>query len=134
MGAARSSLDTLLSAAEAPAHGGRQDRLVELLLGQIHSSVEGIPSPGERFARMFDAQALIPIDYLLEASDHAGKGTLSPKAVKNINAQLERLQESESLHGSISPEEKNLYGGIVLGSPSRSVGAQTRFGRAGKKS
>ncbi|HEX4769822.1 MAG TPA: hypothetical protein VH351_03260 [Bryobacteraceae bacterium] len=111
MGAARTSLDDLFKAAGDTNHGGRQDRLVELLVGQIHSGIEGIPSPGERFVRMFDAQALIPIDYLLAAADHSGKAALDPKAVKNMNDQIERLRENETLHGSLSAEEKNLYGG-----------------------
>lgn len=111
MGATRISLDALLSAAGAQGSGGRQDRLMELLVGPVHPTIDGLPSPAERFVRLFDAQDLVPVDYLLEAADRIGKGPLDAKVTKSINEALDRLNDSQNLHSSLSAEEKSMYGG-----------------------
>jgi hypothetical protein len=106
--AGRSGVDVLLSAANAPGNGARQERLLELLVGRPPSSESSGPmTPAENLLRILDAQRLISLDSLFQLADHLGKGNADPKAIKSINEQLGRLEESQPLRGSLSSEEKN---------------------------
>ncbi len=103
--AARAGVNTLLSATESKTSGGKQDRLVELLVGRIRG---GVPmSPAENFLRVFDAQRLVSLDGIFLAADRLDKGSAEPTALKALNEQLTRLQETEPTRGSLSSEEKN---------------------------
>lgn len=105
--AGRSAVNVLLASAEAPA-GPRQDRLVELLVGKVRTGEgEQLPSPAENLLRVFDAQRLVSLDALFAAVDHLGKGAADAKALKAIEEQLSRLEETESLRGALSGEERN---------------------------
>jgi hypothetical protein len=105
--AARSGVSALLTAAaESKTNAaGKQDRLVELLVGRMHG---GTPiSPAENFLRIFDAQRLVSLDGLFLAADRLDKGSPDPAAFKALNEQLTRLEETEPSNGSLSAEEKN---------------------------
>ncbi len=103
--AARAGVNTLLAAAEAKPSGGKQERLVELLVGRIHA---GAPiSPAENFLRVFDAQRLVSLDGIFLAADRLDKGAAEPSALKALNEQLVRIQETEPTRGGLSSEEKN---------------------------
>ncbi|MDQ2773842.1 MAG: hypothetical protein M3Y57_02785 [Acidobacteriota bacterium] len=105
--AGRSGVDTLLAAAEPQTTGSRQERLMQLLVGPVHSGDETAPlHPAESFIRVLDAQRLIPLDALIALADKLGKGGLDPKTAKVINDQLERIEDVETLHGSMSRDEK----------------------------
>jgi hypothetical protein len=103
--AARSSLDGLLASAGWPGTGSRQEALMELLVGKMSSgSASGVPA--EAFARIFDAQHLISIDTLFRAADHLGKGNPDPKLIKALTEQLSRLEDEETVRGSLSGAER----------------------------
>jgi hypothetical protein len=103
-------VEVLLAASNAQSGGTRQQELVELLVGKLRNSDGATPSsPAENFLRVFDAQLLIPLDTLFSAADRLSKGEPDPKAVKTINEQLGRLEESQSLRGSLSSDERNSY-------------------------
>ncbi|MGI8958677.1 MAG: hypothetical protein ACR2IV_02735 [Bryobacteraceae bacterium] len=107
-GAGRSGLNVLLSAGQTPHSGSQQEQLVELLVGKVHSpGAPGTFSPAENFLRVFDAQRLIRIDSLFNVADRIGKGPVDQKTMKNIDEQLGRLEDTESLRGSLSSAEKN---------------------------
>ncbi len=110
--AARTSLDSLLEAAGEHSTGERQDRIIDLLVGKVRPPVENMQSPAERFLRAFDAQNLIPVDYLFEIWSRAGKGPVEPKIAKAVNEQIDRLRETASLHDSLSSDEKNSFAGV----------------------
>ena len=103
---ARAGVGTLLAAADTKAtNGAKQERLVELLVGRVRN---GLPiSPAENFLRIFDAQRLVSLDGLFLAADRLDKGTAEPSALKALNEQLVRLEETEPTRGSLSAEEKN---------------------------
>jgi hypothetical protein len=104
--AARAGVSVLLTAADTKVAGaGKQDRLVELLVGKVRSG--GPVSPAENFLRVFDAQRLVSLDGLFLAADRLDKGTAEPSALKALNDQLVRLEETEPTRGSLSTEEKN---------------------------
>ena len=106
--AAHSGVDVLLSAADAPGNGGPQERLVELLVGKVRTAEgEQLSSPAENLLRVFDAQRLVSMDALFTAADRLGKGTADAKTFKGINEQLSRLEETQSLRGALSGEERN---------------------------
>jgi hypothetical protein len=108
--AARAGVDTLLAAAQRTPTGSRQEQIVELLVGKLRTSDEqGQPSLAETFLRIYDAQRLISLDSLFLVADRLGKGTIDPKVAKNINDQLERIEETETLRGSLSREEKSSF-------------------------
>jgi len=105
--AGRAGVNTLLSAAAETktTASGKQERLVELLVGRVRT---GSPmSPGENFLRIFDAQRLVSLDGLFLAADRLDKGSADPGALKALNEQLKRLEETEPSNGSLSSEEKN---------------------------
>jgi len=105
----RSAFDTLLSALHLQAGGNlRQEQLVEYLVGKLHGPDSSAPfSPAENFLRVFDAQRLVPLDSLFALGDR--KGNLDPKTLKNINAQIERVTETEGVRSSLSSEERNSF-------------------------
>ena len=104
--AARAGVSGLLAAADTKVAGsGKQDRLVELLVGKVRSG--GLVSPAENFLRIFDAQRLVSLDGLFLAADRLDKGTAEPSALKALNDQLVRLEETEPARGSLSTEERN---------------------------
>jgi len=106
--AGRSGVEALLSAVRNRPSGSRQEQLVELLVGKVHGPAgPGSYSPSETFLRIFDAQRLIPLDSLFTVADRMGKGSLDPKTMKRIDEQLGRLEDTESLRGSLSSAEKN---------------------------
>ncbi|MFL6354034.1 MAG: hypothetical protein ACJ74Z_19585 [Bryobacteraceae bacterium] len=106
--AGRSGVGVLLSAAGARRQGPQQEQLVELLVGKVHASGGPGPfSPAENFLRIFDAQRLIRLDSLFTVADGIGKGPVDQRAMKNIDEQLGRLEDTESLRGSLSSAEKN---------------------------
>jgi hypothetical protein len=102
--AGRAGVNLLLATAEPKTEGGKQERLVELLVGKLRG---GSPSPANYFLHVFDAQRLITLDNLFFAADKIGKGTADPKALKGLNDQLKRLSETEPIRGSLSAEEKS---------------------------
>jgi hypothetical protein len=104
--AARNGVSVLLAAADTKVAGaGKQDRLVELLVGKVRSG--GPVSPAENFLRIFDAQRLVSLDGLFLAADRLDKGSAEPSALKALNDQLVRLEETEPARGSLSTEERN---------------------------
>lgn len=105
--AGRSGIGVLLSAAHAPQTGSRQEQLVELLVGRVRTGGAGPSSPAENFIRIFDAQRLIPLDTLFAAADRMAKGSLDAKTLKRIDEQLGRLEDTESMHASLSSAEKS---------------------------
>ena len=112
---ARAGVDVLLAAAQAPAGNGRQERLVELLVGSVQTERQGLSSPAETFLKVFDAQSLVSLDSLFALADHLTNGTPDPKALKAVNAQLTRLDEAQSVRSSLSGQEKNFYVGGYWG-------------------
>jgi hypothetical protein len=107
--AGRSGVRVLLAATDAPSEGSQQNRLVELLVGKVERTRNGLPSPGENFLRIFDAQALISLDNLFMLSDHLSGKSPETKSLKAVMEQLNRLEEAESIRNSISSQEKNIY-------------------------
>ncbi len=106
--AGRSGVDVLLSAAQPATSGTRQDRLVELLVGRVQNE-GGVNSPAENFLRIFDAQSLVSLDSLFTLSDKLANKSVDPKALRAVTQQLSRLEEAESVKGSLSSQEKNFY-------------------------
>ncbi len=108
--AGRSGVDTLLLAAGGHAGSGRQEQLVELLVGKIHSSPPRAPfAPAENFLRVFDAQRLASLDTLFAVEDRTGKVIADPKTLKDLKEDLSRINETDSTRGSLSAEEKNSF-------------------------
>ncbi len=105
--AARAGVNLLFTAAHAPGAGSSQDRMVEVLAGLPVVNATP-PSPGENFVRIFDAQRLIPLDTLFAVADRLGKSTGDTKAIANLNSQLARFEDVQSLRSSLSSAEKNL--------------------------
>ncbi len=105
----RSALDVLLSSLRLQTGGSsRQEQLVEYLVGKLNSTDSSAPfSPTENFLHVFDAQRLVPLDSLITLGDR--KGNLDAKTLKTINAQFERITESEGARSSLSSEEKNSF-------------------------
>jgi len=107
--AGRSAVDTLLSAAGGHPGSGRQEQMVELLVGKLHHSYPGAPyAPAENFLRVFDAQRLVSLDTLFSVEDRSGKITADPKTLKNLREDLSRIDENDSTRG-LSAEEKNSF-------------------------
>ncbi len=108
--AGRSGVDVLLVAAGKQPGAMRQEQMVELLVGKIRPSAGNQPaSPAENLLRVFDAQLLVPLDSLFSLADRAGKQAIDPKTVKSLDEQISRLQETQSLRGSITAEERNTF-------------------------
>lgn len=107
--AGRSGVEVLLSAAQGEGSGTRQERLVELLVGRVRNEGGNLTSPAENFLRIFDAQNLVSLDTLFTLADHLSNKTADPKDLKAISSQLSRLDEAQSLKGSVSSQEKNFY-------------------------
>ena len=108
--AGRSGVDLLLASAGVQTAGSRQQALMQLLVGKIQAPDSTLPgSPAESFARIFDAQRLISIDALFTAADTFGKGHVDPKVLRSLTGQMDRLEEAESLRGSLSGAERNSY-------------------------
>ena len=109
----RTAIDALLVSAGADpgsvSKPSQQEALTELLVGKMHASSSAPNTPVENFLRIFDAQRLISIDALFAAADHFGKGPLDPKLMKNLTEQLARLEEAETVRGSLSSSEKSVY-------------------------
>lgn len=108
--ATHQALNAIFTFAGARETGSMQARLTEVLVGPPHSPGEAFPSPAEKFARVFDAQELVPLDALFAVEQQIGKGKLDPQAVRIIDAQVDRLRETETLHDSLSTEEKSASG------------------------
>ncbi|MBV8570683.1 MAG: hypothetical protein JO319_08720, partial [Acidobacteriaceae bacterium] len=107
--AAKSGIDVLLAATGSNGPGSRQERLVELLVGPIHSHNANAASPAENFLRICDAQRLISVDSLLIVAGGGSKGPAATKAMANIRDQLARVEEAESMHATLSSDEKSSY-------------------------
>ncbi len=108
--AGRSGMDTLLAAAGRQPGVARQEQMTELLVGKLRPANANQPvSPTENFLRVFDAQLLVSVDTLFALGDRAGKQALDPKTVKGLDEQISRLAETQSLHSSISAEERNSF-------------------------
>jgi len=107
--AGRSGVETLLAGAGVQDASSPQEALTELLVGKVRVTEGSAPSPAANFVRIFDEQRLIPLDALFAVADHAGKGGVPQKTVKLINEQLDRLEETESLRGTLSPAEKSTF-------------------------
>ncbi|MBV9083650.1 MAG: hypothetical protein JOZ62_13300, partial [Acidobacteriaceae bacterium] len=91
--AGRGGLETLLATAQPSGTGSRQEKLLELLVGKLKPAAEGGPgSPAETFLRMYDAQRLLTIDEIFLVADRLGKGSIDPRAARNINDQIGRLE------------------------------------------
>lgn len=106
--AGKSGIDLLLaSASGATAGGSRQKQITELLIGPLRSSGGAVASPSDTFLRVFDSQRLIPLDGLFALAEK--KGSIDAKTLKTITDQLERFEESESVRGSLSQEERNSF-------------------------
>ncbi len=105
--AGQSGVLELLAAAHQPSTGFHQEQLVTLLVGGLHASGgNGLVSPAETFLRIFDAQRLIPLDSLfLIANSQRGKA-IDSQALKNISEQMARVEESQSMRGSLSADER----------------------------
>ena len=109
--AGRASTDVLLASANAPASGGSQERLVELLVGKLRvAEGEEPPTPVENLLRALDAQRLVSMDALFNAADRLAKGTADAKTLKGIDEQLARLEETQSNRSSLSGEERGSLG------------------------
>ena len=122
--AGRSGVNVLLSAAGSRQVGSQQDQLMELLVGKVRAP--GTPvsfSPAENFLRIFDAQRLIRLDSLFTVADRIGKGAVDQKAMKNIDEQMGRLEDTESLRGSLSALKERAVGWLLEPAAHRS-GAQ----------
>lgn len=108
--AGRAGIDLLLASADARTAGSRQDALMRLLVGPVQEPESSLPaSPAENFVRIFDAQRLISLDALFTAADRFGKGPVDPKTIRGLTAQISRLEEAETLRGSLSAPERNSY-------------------------
>ncbi len=105
----RAAVDALLSSLRLQAtDNSRQEPLVEYLVGKLHGADSAMPfSPTESFLHVFDAQRLVSLDNLFAMGDR--KGNLDAKTLKSINAQFERVTETESARGSLSSEERNSF-------------------------
>jgi len=107
--AGKSGIDLLIASASGSTAGGsRQKQITELLIGPIRSSGgSGPASPSDTFLRVFDSQRLISLDSLFALAEK--KGALDAKTLKTITDQLDRFEESESVRGSLSQEERNSF-------------------------
>lgn len=105
--AGRAAVTGLLTAAHGNTGDSYQAQMVDLLVGKWKRAENEPPSTAQIFLRMFDAQHLISLDALFAAADRAGKGSLDKKTAKEINDQLSRTQETETLHASASHEERS---------------------------
>lgn len=106
--AGKSGVDVLLAAVDSNGPASRQERIVELLVGSIHSRNAALRSPAENFLRIFDSQRLISIDSLVVLAN-GGPKPAEAKAMTNLRDQLSRVEEAESMHGSLSGDEKSSY-------------------------
>ena len=108
--AGQSGVDTLLASAGKQPGSMRQEQIVELLVGKLRTGKGNHPaSPAEGFLRVFDAQLLVPLDTLFTIAAKAGKQPVDPKLLKILDDQIGRLDETQSLRGSISSEERNTF-------------------------
>ncbi len=105
----RAAIGSLLASAGVTGKLSPQESLTELLVGKIHAAPNVPNSPAENFMRIFDAQRLISLDALFAAADHFGKGPVDPKLMKNLTEQLSRLEEAETVRGSLSAPERSAY-------------------------
>ncbi len=117
--AGKSGIDLLLASASGSGSttgGSRQKQITELLIGPLRSSTGAGPaSPSDTFLRVFDSQRLISIDSLFALAEK--KGSLDAKTLKTITDQLDRFEESESVRGSLSQEERNSFRSGILEQP-----------------
>jgi hypothetical protein len=108
--AARSGVDLLLAISKSSTAGSRQEALMRELVGSVRGPSTSVPaSPAENFVRVFDAQRLISLDALFNAADQIGKGPVDIKTLKSLTEQLTRLEEAETMRGSLSASERNSY-------------------------
>lgn len=103
----RAGVTVLLTASHAPAASSEQDRLVDVLVGKPVANAQR-PSSGEYFLRVFDAQRLIPLDTLFAVSDRIGKGAGEAKALANLQSQVARFEDAQSVRSSLSSAERSL--------------------------
>ncbi|HSU57848.1 MAG TPA: hypothetical protein VLI55_00935 [Bryobacteraceae bacterium] len=108
--AGRSGIALLLADSGSETNGSQQEALMQVLVGKLRTADSSLPgSPAENFARVFDAQRLISLDALFTAADRFGKGPVDPRVIRNLTGQIDRLEEAESLRGSLSGAERNSY-------------------------
>ncbi|MBV9267041.1 MAG: hypothetical protein JO061_12800, partial [Acidobacteriaceae bacterium] len=106
--AGRSGVQTLLGAVRGKPEGSLHEQLIALLTGPVRGNDESMPpSPASTFLRVFDAQDLIPVDTLFNIADHAAKGNIDGRTAKFVNERLERLEEVQEVHGSLSRDERS---------------------------
>jgi hypothetical protein len=105
--AGRDGVKILLQAANAPATGNVQDRLVDLLVGTPQMSPDH-SGPAENFIRVLDAQRLLSLDKLYAVADTLAEPTPSKKVLDSIDSELSRFEETQSLRSSLSGAERNL--------------------------
>jgi hypothetical protein len=109
--AARSGVKTLLVAANAPAGGNVQNRLVDLLVG-IPRVSDGRFGPAENFLRVMDSQRLLPLDKIYAVADTLEQPVPNNKVIDSLDSDLARFEEAQSLRNSLSSAERNL---VALG-------------------
>jgi hypothetical protein len=106
--AAHSGAALLVTASGGSASQPLQPQLVDLLVGELRpSNPPAPPCPADTFLRIFDQQQLISIDRLTGLASSIAKGRPDPVAVRAVRDQLARFAEVQSLHGSLSAEEKS---------------------------
>ncbi len=101
----RAGVTLLLTASHAPTGSSEQDRLVDVLVGKPIANAQR-PSSGEYFLRVFDAQRLIPLDTLFAVADRKGAG--ESKALANLQSQVARFEDAQSVRSSLSAAERSL--------------------------
>jgi hypothetical protein len=108
--AGRAGIDLLLAGSKSSTTGSRQEAVMRELVGSLQGPNSSLPgAPAETFVRVFDAQRLISLDALFNAADRFGKGPVDAKTIRGLTEQLDRLEEAETLRGSLSAPERNSY-------------------------
>jgi len=105
--ASRAGVTVLLTASHAPASSNEQDRLEDVLVGKPVANAQR-QSSGEYFIRVFDAQRLIPLDTLFAVGDRIAKGAGESKALANLQSQMARFEDAQSVRSSLSSAERSL--------------------------
>ena len=123
--AGRSAVDVVIATATGqPAAGYRQERLVDLLVGQVRNDDgEGLISPARTFLRIYDAQRLMSLDTLFAMA--SANGSPDPKLLKSFNTQMDRMAEIDQARSSLSTEERNVFSSGYWSS--RHIDAERKF-------
>jgi hypothetical protein len=102
----RAGIETLLSAAHAPAGGNAQDRMLDLLAGtSLPDTSEAHNQLVEDMIRIFEAQRLISLASLFDLVDELGKGARANSAL--ITKTAARISEIQLPRSSLSGLEKS---------------------------